>query len=77
LQKKDRVTLTVKDNGKGISEMQINDSNSLGLIGMRERSCLLKGDLTIQSKQGQGTTVSLSIPYQEKERKSHAEDPNS
>jgi two-component system, NarL family, sensor histidine kinase UhpB len=63
LQKKDRVTLTVKDNGRGITEEQINDSNSLGLVGMRERTLLLKGSLTIQGKPGQGTIVSLSIPH--------------
>ncbi len=38
----DEFMLRVKDNGKGITEKQIADPNSLGLIGIRERvrSCL-------------------------------------
>lgn len=64
-QERERITLSVKDNGRGITEDQFNDSNSLGLIGMRERTCLLNGMLAIQQNQkGPGTTVFLSIPYQ-------------
>lgn len=67
------VTLTVKDNGKGITKEQIYHSNSLGLIGMHERACLLNGVLNIQSAKGLGTTVSLSIPYPQKEGQDLAE----
>lgn len=73
VQKHDQVILTVQDNGRGITREQINNSNSLGLIGMHERACLLKGLLHIQSTPGQGTAVTLSIPYPPKERQSLAE----
>lgn len=66
-QKKDRIILSVKDNGRGITEEQINDPNSLGLIGMRERTFLLNGKLALQHNQkGPGTTVLLTIPYLKK-----------
>lgn len=66
LQEEDKITLSVKDNGRGITEEQLADSNSFGLIGMRERSCLINGMLTIeQNQKGPGTTVFLSIPCQQ------------
>jgi PAS domain S-box-containing protein len=68
-QEKNRITLRVNDNGRGITEEQINDSISYGIIGMRERACLLNGLLTIQqSLKTQGTTVFLSIPYHQDAR---------
>ena len=68
-QKKDRIILSVKDNGRGITKEQINDPNSFGLIGMRERTFLLSGELTIeQNQKAQGTTVLLTIPYLKEER---------
>jgi len=73
IRKKDTVTLTVKDNGKGITEDQIRDSGSLGLIGMRERTAMLNGSLNIESKPGRGTIIFLSIPYLQEERLEHAE----
>jgi len=68
LQEKDRVTLSVKDNGRGITVEQIGDSNSFGLIGMRERTCLMNGVMAIeQNQKGQGTTVFLSVPFKQDE----------
>src|SRR5206468_3462462 len=37
------LVLEVKDNGRGISETELNDIHSLGLLGMRERATLLGG----------------------------------
>jgi PAS domain S-box-containing protein len=54
--------LTVRDNGRGISEEEISRTKSLGLVGMRERAILLGGELTIQGKPGKGTTLILKIP---------------
>lgn len=59
----DQVRLMVKDNGKGIEEVQILDSKSLGLIGIRERVLQLKGEFRIQGKPGQGTELSITIPF--------------
>jgi PAS domain S-box-containing protein len=59
----DYVVLLVGDNGRGITEQNINDRKSLGLLGMRERARLLGGDVTIVGRPGEGTVVTVTIPY--------------
>lgn len=56
------LVLTVRDNGRGISEEEIANMRSLGLVGMRERATLIGGELTLQGALGQGTTVTLRVP---------------
>lgn len=56
------VVLEVKDNGRGITESKKRESNSLGLLGMRERAYALAGDVEISGAHGQGTTVVVRIP---------------
>ena len=58
----DRVILTVKDNGKGITEEQILDSRAFGIIGMKERAYFLGGEVKISGIVNKGTTVILNIP---------------
>ncbi len=57
----DRITLTVHDNGLGITQQQLDDPKSLGIIGMRERIKSMGGTMTITGNPGSGTTVYLSI----------------
>jgi signal transduction histidine kinase len=54
--------LTVSDNGKGITEDQISNPNSFGLIGMKERAHRWNGTFEISGRRDQGTTITLSIP---------------
>ncbi|MEO5961309.1 MAG: PAS domain-containing sensor histidine kinase, partial [Opitutaceae bacterium] len=56
------VTLTVRDNGRGISEAEIADPRSIGLIGMRERVDAFGGTIEFRGEPGQGTTVTARIP---------------
>jgi signal transduction histidine kinase len=56
------VTLEIHDNGRGITEEQRSAINSLGILGMQERSLLLGGELNISSVPGSGTTVTVRIP---------------
>jgi len=63
-----KVELTVRDDGKGITEKQISDARSFGLIGMRERVHSFRGDLRISGTPDKGTTVKMSIPLDKKER---------
>lgn len=56
------IVLKVRDNGKGISNKQISDSKSFGLIGMRERVRPWGGEIKISGAPGKGTTVVASIP---------------
>jgi signal transduction histidine kinase len=57
--------LRVEDNGKGISDSEINNIKSIGIIGMRERSFIIGGELNIKGKKGRGTVVTLEIPLAE------------
>lgn len=61
-QDEQRLALEVRDNGSGIADSSIDDSRSLGLIGMRERAALIGGTLRIERISGAGTIVSLSVP---------------
>lgn len=56
------MVLTIRDNGRGISEKEIARSPSLGLVGMRERALIFGGTVEIQGNQGKGTSVILRLP---------------
>ena len=58
----DNIILEVIDNGIGITEDQIKNSKSYGLIGMRERAIMLGGEFIIMGEEGKGTTVTVTIP---------------
>ncbi len=65
-QKSATVELTVHDNGRGITENEISDPGSFGLIGMRERVYSFRGDLTITGTPDKGTSVRVTIPLDKK-----------
>ena len=56
------LVLKVTDNGKGITEKQIYNPQSFGLIGIKERVYQWGGEVSISGIQYQGTTVLVSIP---------------
>jgi signal transduction histidine kinase len=56
------LVLTVRDNGRGISEEEIANTRSIGLVGMRERAMLIGGEITLQGAPGKGTTMTLRVP---------------
>jgi signal transduction histidine kinase len=59
----ERIILEVKDNGRGISQGEISNTQSMGLLNMRERAGLLGGDFKISpGSGGKGTKVTVSIP---------------
>ena len=60
----DRLLITVGDDGVGFEPaIQEIESGHYGLIGMRERARLVGGSLNIVSAPGQGTTLSVQLPY--------------
>lgn len=61
-----KVQLIVKDNGRGITEEQRQKPHSFGLLGIRERVASWGGDVTITGEERKGTTISVSIPLQQK-----------
>jgi signal transduction histidine kinase len=73
-----RITLEVKDNGRGISRSEVSDGKSMGLLGMRERAALLGGIFKIgRVARGNGTRVSVSIPLHRQPRPQEQEDEDS
>ena len=61
-EEQDYVCLRIQDDGRGITESEVNGSRSLGLLGMRERVLLRSGEFHIQGTPGQGTTVVIRLP---------------
>lgn len=61
--KENEIILIVTDNGVGITEKEIDDPRSFGLIGMRERVTNMKGVFTITGSKDMGTKVEVRIPY--------------
>ena len=62
-----RLTLTIQDNGKGISSNAMrkmgNGLQGVGLSSMRERSALLGGTFAVETNEC-GTAVVVSVPLQ-------------
>jgi PAS domain S-box-containing protein len=57
-----QIVLSVRDNGRGIVPTELNDPNSLGLVGMRERAILLGGVCQITGGPSLGTEVEARLP---------------
>ncbi len=62
--KKKNLELRIRDNGKGIDERDITSSESLGIIGMRERILPFGAKLRLSGTPNKGTTVSVSFPIE-------------
>lgn len=57
------IVTIIEDNGIGFSLPSITVDQHLGLFGMRERIEMLRGEFTIESRTGKGTTVKAEVPY--------------
>ena len=57
-----RLRLEIHDNGRGIAPATVDDSMSLGLLGMKERVFSFGGSVDIFGAPESGTTVDVSIP---------------
>jgi len=58
----DRLELGLADDGTGFDVRSFVDEGHFGLQGMREQAELLGGTLTIRSRLGEGTRITLSMP---------------
>jgi PAS domain S-box-containing protein len=56
------VTMTVQDNGRGITKDELASPRSLGLTGMKERAALLGGEVIFQPGPAEGTIITARIP---------------
>jgi PAS domain S-box-containing protein len=56
------VHLTVRDQGRGFDLEQVRSGHGIGLISMRERTRLVNGTISIESKPSCGTTIEVDVP---------------
>ena len=61
------INLTVRDQGAGFDRQSAESARGLGLISMKERLQLVKGELSVKSEPGRGTTISARVPYRPEE----------
>ena len=58
----DVLKLTVKDEGVGLAPEKLQTGRSIGIIGMKERAYLVNGTFSVDSRVGEGTEVTVSVP---------------
>jgi hypothetical protein len=58
----DLLNIIVEDNGVGFNKNKIEDKESFGLQSIKQRVTYLKGEFTIDSTEGNGTTLIIDIP---------------
>lgn len=60
--KSEELVMSVRDNGRGITEEEKFKPSAFGILGMRERAYLLGGKVEINGVKDQGTVVTVRIP---------------
>ncbi|MES9963157.1 MAG: histidine kinase [Candidatus Sedimenticola sp. 20ELBAFRAG] len=58
----DRILVSIRDNGKGITGEHISDLGSHGVRGMYERITMLGGSIRIRGRSGIGTVIHVLLP---------------
>lgn len=53
--------ISIRDDGRGIAETDMDKASSFGLVGMRERVWAIHGDISIGSD-GKGTRIDIVLP---------------
>lgn len=59
------VELLIQDDGPGFDTERKRTGHGLGLVSMKERAKLVGGDVKVESKLGQGTSVYVVAPFEE------------
>jgi two-component system sensor histidine kinase UhpB len=54
--------MEVRDNGRGITDEQINNPRTMGLLGMRERALALGGEVRVTRGRRSGTRLLVILP---------------
>jgi signal transduction histidine kinase len=68
----DTIHLVVRDFGLGFNVEAVKRANGLGLVSMCERIRLVKGELSIESQPGRGTTIHACVPIASRNRSAKA-----
>jgi len=59
-----RVTMSIRDNGRGFDRANVRAYEGHGLRNMEARARLLGGKFAVHSEPGQGTTVTVTVPIE-------------
>jgi PAS domain S-box-containing protein len=59
---RDKVEMSIKDDGIGIEKTKVNSVQSLGIAGIKERVKSANGNIAITSENGTGTLIKVIIP---------------
>ncbi len=59
---KEKIKMTITDDGKGFYTERIENKKTLGILGMRERATLMGGEYKIISTPGKGTQIQVTVP---------------
>jgi len=66
VQQANEVQLTIRDSGRGFDVEEAKRGSGLGLTNMNERLQLIEGNVQIQSKPQEGTTIYARVPLSPK-----------
>ncbi len=69
--KDEALTISISDNGKGFNEGSPCSSSGHGLSNIKERIDLIKGSLTLNSSEGNGTQFKITIPVNKPQNDKH------
>lgn len=63
----ERVQLSIKDNGSGIADENIQDKGSIGILGMKERALSVGGEFTVSRLRPRGTLVKVQVTLRQQQ----------
>lgn len=69
-----QLIVEIRDNGRGIGEVDLQKPKSFGLRGIRERVRSLNGELSVSAGEQGGTHIVLSLPLKSVNRRAPAEE---
>ncbi len=58
----DVLHMSVRDEGVGLPAQRLKSEAGIGIVGMKERAHLVNGKISIESRVGEGTEISVSVP---------------
>lgn len=65
----DKVSISIKDDGRGFDANNVKPSGSgLGLVGLKERTNMIGGTISINSSIGNGTEITINLPVKRKKK---------
>jgi PAS domain S-box-containing protein len=60
--KDQQIELTIEDDGRGLTQSDLEKKGSFGLVGIRERVYMLQGRVDFHGEPGRGTRIVASLP---------------